>query len=145
MKIAIGTDHSGVELKDKIISKFSEVEFDDVGTNDLESCDYPDYANRVGKKIQNKEVDLGIVICGTGMGISIAANKMKGIRAALCFNEYMAEMSRMHNDANVLAIGARVIEVDIAFAIIEKWLKTPFEGGRHQRRVDKINEIEDAQ
>lgn len=142
MKIAIGSDHAGIKLKELIKKSFEEFDFIDVGTHSEESCDYPDYAEATGKKVIEGEAEKGIVICGTGIGISIAANKVKGIRAALCFNEFMAEMSRKHNDANVLALGARVIGEDLAIRIVESWFKTEFEGGRHQRRVDKIGKIE---
>jgi ribose 5-phosphate isomerase B len=142
MKIAIGYDHAGITLKKIIIEKFTEIDFVDVGTFTEESSDYPDYAAKVCYKVREGSVDFGIVICGSGIGISIAANKFKGIRAALCFNSYMAEMSRRHNNANVLALGARIIGQDVALDIIDKWLKAPFESGRHQRRIDKISEIE---
>jgi len=142
MKIAIASDHAGFRLKNILKNHFSEHEFVDVGTYSEDSCDYPDYAQLAGDKVVSGEVEAGIVICGTGIGISIAANKVKGIRAALCFNEFMAEMSRRHNDANVLALGARVIGEDLAVRIADVWLKTSFEGGRHEKRVLKIVKIE---
>lgn len=142
MKIVIASDHAGLRLKNIIKKHFAEHEFADVGTHTEDSCDYPDYAELAGKKVVSGEVEAGIVICGTGIGISIAANKVKGIRAALCFNEFMAEMSRKHNDANVLALGARVIGDDLAVRIVEVWLRTSFEGGRHEKRVLKIGKIE---
>ena len=142
MKLAIGSDHAGVELKQQIIEKFTDIEFIDVGTNSTESCDYPDYIKLVGEKIQNKEVERGIAICGTGIGASMVANKMKGIRASLCFNEYMAEMSRSHNDSNCLTLGGRIIPLDEALLIVKTWLNTPFEAGRHQVRLRKIHAIE---
>ena len=142
MKIAIGSDHGGYKLKKQIIEKFDEMEFLDKGTFSEDSCDYPDFAEAVCKSIQNNEVEFGIVICGTGIGISIAANKMKGIRAALCHNSFTAEMSRLHNNSNVLALGARVTGDELAFYIIKTWLNTSFEGGRHGKRVDKITAIE---
>lgn len=142
MKIAIASDHAGFRLKNILLKHFAEHEFIDVGTYSEDSCDYPDYALLAGEKVISREAEAGIVICGTGIGISIAANKVKGIRAALCFNEFMAEMSRKHNDANVLALGARVIGDDLAIRIADVWLKTPFEGGRHEKRVLKIGKIE---
>ena len=142
MKIAIGSDHAGLRLKKLIMEHFKEIQFEDVGTFSEESCDYPDYAAAVAARVASRAVDSGIVVCGSGIGVSISANKIKGIRAALCVNCYMAEMSRRHNDANVLALGARVIGDDVALRIVDVWVKTAFEGGRHQRRIDKIAEIE---
>jgi ribose 5-phosphate isomerase B len=142
MKIAIGSDHAGFRMKNIIISHFTDHEFIDVGTCSEESVDYPDFAVLAGEKVVSGEAEAGIVICGTGIGISIAANKIKGIRAALCLNEFMAEMSRRHNNANVLALGARVIGDDLAVSITNVWLKTPFENGRHEKRVLKIGKIE---
>ncbi len=141
-KIAIGSDHAGFALKSLVISAIKNVEFIDAGTNSEESCDYPDYISRVAEMVQKHEADAGIAICGTGIGASITANKYASVRAALCVNEFMAEMSRRHNDANVLVLGARVIGNDLALRIIERWLETPFDGGRHQRRLDKIAAIE---
>lgn len=142
MKIAIASDHAGYRLKEIIKKHFGEHEFKDTGTYTEDSCDYPDYAELAGRLVSSGEVEAGIVICGTGIGISIAANKVRGVRAALCFNEFMAEMSRRHNNANVLALGARVIGEDLAIRITETWLKTGFDGGRHERRVEKITKIE---
>lgn len=142
MKIAIASDHGGFRLKDAIIRHFTDIQFDDVGTHTEDSCDYPDYIAKACTKISKGEVECAIVICGTGIGASIAANKMQGIRAALCCNEFMAEMSRRHNNANVLALGARVLGDELAVRIVERWLSSPFEGGRHQRRIDKIHELE---
>ncbi|MCL1864995.1 MAG: ribose 5-phosphate isomerase B [Spirochaetes bacterium] len=142
MKIVIASDHAGFRLKKILKEHFSEHEFIDVGTYSEESCDYPDYAILAGEKVVSGEAELGIVICGTGIGISIAANKIKGIRAALCFNEYMADMSRRHNNANVLALGAKVIDEDLAIRITDTWLKSKFEEGRHERRIQKIVKIE---
>ncbi|MCU0848994.1 MAG: ribose 5-phosphate isomerase B [Spirochaetes bacterium] len=144
MKISIGSDHAGLRLKRFLIDKFKDrgLEFIDVGTHTEESCDYPDFASAAAGKVRDGAADKGIVICGSGIGVSIAANKIKGIRAALCFNEYMAEMSRRHNDANVLALGARVIGDDLAAAIVDRWISTGFEGGRHQKRLDKISALE---
>ena len=141
-KIAIGSDHAGVSLKKKIIEFFDSIDFEDIGTNSTESCDYPDFAAAVGYMVRDGVCDCGIAICGTGIGASIAVNKIEGIRAALCFNEFMAEKSMEHNNANVLVLGARVIGEDLALSIVKKWLDTPFSNGRHQRRIDKITAIE---
>ncbi|WP_457622289.1 ribose 5-phosphate isomerase B [Persephonella sp.] len=144
MKISIGSDHAGYELKE-IIKEYLEnqgYEVVDKGTYSKESVDYPLYGEAVAKSVSAGEVDKGIVICGTGIGISISANKVKGVRAALCTNEYMARMSRKHNDANVLALGARVLGVDLALSIVDAFLSTEFEGGRHERRVHLIQNIE---
>jgi len=145
VKIGIASDHGGYKLKESIIRRFTNITFDDVGTFTEESCDYPDYISKVCYKIQNGELEYGIVICGTGIGASIVANKIQGIRAALCCNEFMAEMARRHNSANVLALGARVLGEELAFRIVDRWLSSSFEGGRHQLRIDKIRELETAQ
>ncbi|MCL2026804.1 MAG: ribose 5-phosphate isomerase B [Leptospirales bacterium] len=145
LKIAIGSDHAGFRLKNLIISHFKSIDFNDAGTYSEESCDYPDYVAPVGRAVINGEADFGILICATGVGASVAANKLKGIRAALCFNEFMAEKSRQHNNANILVLGAKVIGDDLAFSIVEKWLAASFEGGRHQTRIDKISAIENSQ
>lgn len=142
--IAIGSDHAGYLLKADII-KFLEnkgLEVKDFGTNCADSVDYPDYGQAVAEAVSNKECKMGILICGTGIGISIAANKVPGIRAAICTDSYMAKMSRQHNDANVLAIGERVVGPGLALDIIETWLNTEFLGERHQNRVNKISNIE---
>jgi ribose 5-phosphate isomerase B len=144
MKIALGADHAGFELKEKIekylIAKGITV--DDRGTNSSESVDYPDYARVVAEEVANKRADRGILVCGTGIGMSIAANKVPGIRAANAHNQSEAQIIREHNDSNVLTLGGRVLEETTAFAIIDLWLSTPFAGGRHARRVEKIGEIE---
>jgi len=144
MKIAIGADHAGFELKEKIRQRLAQqgIEVRDEGTLSNDSVDYPDFARRVGEEVAAKKVDYGVLVCGSGIGMSIAANKVPGVRAANVTTEYEAQMSREHNDANVLAVGARILKDDEAFAIVDKWLHTPFAGGRHQRRVDKIMEIE---
>lgn len=142
MKIGIASDHGGFVLKEAIKRHFKEIEFDDAGTFSEESCDYPDCISKVCSRIQGGQLEYAIVICGTGIGASMAANKMAGIRAALCCNEYMAEMAKRHNNANVLALGARVLGEELAFKIIDRWLNTSFEGGRHQRRIDKIHRLE---
>lgn len=144
MKIAIGNDHTAVELKD-IIKEFvvnEGYEVIDFGVNSTDSCDYPVYGEKVGRAVASKEADLGIVICGTGVGISLAANKVKGVRACVCSEPYSAKLSRMHNDSNVLAFGARVVGSEMAKMITKEWLDAEFEGGRHQRRVDLIMNIE---
>lgn len=142
MKIAIGCDHAGYQLKvavkDKLLKEGFEVV--DFGTDSVESVDYPGYGKAVGKAVADGEAEKGIVICGSGIGISIAANKVKGVRCALCTSVEMAEMSRRHNDANVLAMGARMIEQELAFEIVDKWLTTDFEGGKHLRRINMLDE-----
>lgn len=145
MKIAIGNDHAGVELKQYIMQHFKEHDFINVGTDTTQSCDYPDYIKLVAELVQKGQVDCGIAICGTGIGASIVANKHKGIRAALCTNEFMASMARKHNNANVLVLGARVVGMDLAIHITSAFLQGTFEGGRHQRRLDKISQIETLQ
>jgi len=142
-RIIIGSDHAGIDLKSYIMKTLTEVEFFDAGTHSRESCDYPDFAATVAEAVAEGRYPAGIVICGSGIGVSIAANKVPGVRAALCCNEYMAEMSRRHNDANILALGARVTGEDLALAIVRRWLATDFEGGRHERRVGKISSIDE--
>jgi ribose 5-phosphate isomerase B len=144
MKIAIGADHAGFELKEKIKQRLIQQGIDvrDEGTGSNESVDYPDFARKVGEEVADKKVDYGVLVCGSGIGMSIAANKVPGVRAANVTTEYEAQMSREHNDANVLAVGARILKDDDAFALVDKWLHTAFAGGRHQRRGDKITEIE---
>ena len=144
MKIGIGNDHSALELKAEIIEFLKEKghEVVDYGTHTSESCDYPKYGEIVGRAVAAKEVDLGILICGTGLGISLAANKVKGVRAAVCSEPYTAKMSRAHNNCNILAFGARGVGAELAKMIVDTWLSTEFEGGRHQRRVDMIMDIE---
>ncbi len=145
MKIGIGNDHSALEMKAEIIDFLRErgCEVVDYGTNSTESCDYPVYGEKVARAVAAGEVDQGILICGTGLGISLAANKVKGIRAAVCSEPYTAMMARLHNDCNILAFGARVIGPEMAKMIVRTWLDTEFEGGRHQRRVDLITKIEE--
>lgn len=144
MTIAIGSDHGGFHLKETIKARLAElnVEFHDFGTYTTESVDYPDIAKEVGEAVAAGDYEQGILICGTGIGISIAANKVKGVRAALCGDVYSAQMSREHNNANILAMGERVIGPGLALMILDTWLKTPFAGGRHERRVGKISDIE---
>ena len=142
--IAIGSDHGGFELKQAIMKYLEEkgLAYKDFGTYTTDSCDYPVYGEAVAKAVAAGECDKGIVICGTGIGISIAANKVKGVRAALCGDCYSAEFTRRHNDANVLALGARVLGEGLALKIVETFLSTEFEGGRHARRVALLHEIE---
>lgn len=144
MKIAMGNDHTAVELKN-IIKEFVEekgYEVLDLGTNSSESCDYPVYGEKVGRAVASGQADLGIAICGTGVGISLAAGKVRGIRACVCSEPYTAKLSRMHNNSNVLAFGARVVGSEMAKMITEEWLNARYEGGRHQHRVDMLTEIE---
>ncbi len=140
MKIAIASDHGGFVLKNEIYNYLKEKKYEviDFGTNSKDSCDYPIYAKKVCNSILNNEVQKGILICGTGLGMQIAANKFKGIRAVCVSNCYSAKMSRKHNDANVLALGARVLGADLAKEIVDVWLKSEFEGGRHQIRLNMI-------
>ncbi|MCX7709418.1 MAG: ribose 5-phosphate isomerase B [Clostridia bacterium] len=144
MVIGIGSDHGGYALKNEIIKYLQEknYEFEDFGTHDCCSVDYPDYGLTVAEAIKNGECDKGIIVCGTGLGISMAANKVPGIRAAVCTDTYMARMSREHNDANILSLGERVVGVGLALEIVQVWLDTEFIGGRHKTRVDKISDIE---
>lgn len=141
-KIGIGSDHGGYGLKEEIKGLLDELELEyvDYGTNSEESVDYPEYGKKVANGVMNGEVDSGIVICGTGIGISLAANKVKGIRCALCSDTYSARMSKNHNNANMLALGARVLGIDLAKEIVKAWLSEEFQGGRHERRVDKIED-----
>lgn len=145
MKIVIGSDHAGFALKKQIISHLEEQghEVIDVGANDTSSVDYPDFGLKVAEEVAAGGYDRGIVICGTGIGISIAANKVKGIRCAMVSDTFSAEMARAHNNANMIGFGERVVGLGLATKIVDAFLKTDFEGGRHGRRVDKIIEIED--
>ena len=144
MKVAIGCDHGGIVLKDSVIKAIVELgyEYVDYGTYDNASVDYPDYAEKVARAIIAGDADKGVLLCGTGIGISIAANKIKGIRCALCDNLFSAEMTRRHNDSNMLSMGARVISNNLALKIVDMFLETPFDGDRHQRRIDKMMAIE---
>ena len=143
--IAIGADHGGFELKEHIKKHLDEigVEYKDYGTYSEDSVDYPDCAAPVCKAVQDNSADRGILICGTGIGISIAANKHKGIRAALCSDVYSATMTKRHNDANIICLGGRVTGRELAFMIVDAWLNTEFEGGRHEVRIAKIHKIEE--
>ena len=142
--IALGCDHAGVQLKGQIAAYLAArgLDYKDYGTYDEASCDYPDYAQKVGEAVVGGEAERGILICGTGVGISISANKVPGIRAALCTDTFTARMSREHNDSNVLCLGARVVGPGLAIDVVAAWLDATFEGGRHQRRVDKIHALE---
>lgn len=144
MKIAIGSDHGGFQLKQEIIKHLGKknLEIKDFGTYSEESCDYPDIALAVGENVVNKECDLGILICGTGIGISISANKVPGVRAALCSDTFSAHATRQHNNANILALGQRVVGPGLALDIVDAFLNASFEGDRHLRRINKISEIE---
>ena len=144
MRIAIGTDHRGFIIRSKVIEAVRRLghEAVDVGTFSADSVDYPDIAADVGRKVSYGEVDRGILVCGTGLGMCIAANKLPGVRAAPCHDDITAEMSRRHNDANVLCLSADLLGERLIDHMIEIWVNTPFEGGRHARRVDKITELE---
>ena len=140
--IAIGSDHGGYILKMKHLDELG-LEYKDYGTYTEDSCDYPVYGEAVSRAVVSGECDRGIVICGTGIGISITCNKVHGIRAALCGDCYSAEMTRRHNDANILALGARVTALGLALKIVDTFLNTPFEGGRHAKRIALIKEVEE--
>ena len=145
MKIGIGNDHAAVDMKNDIVKFLQEkgIEVVNYGTDTKESCHYPVYGEKVARAVAAGEVDLGILICGTGVGISLAANKVKGIRAVVCSEPYSARLSKQHNNTNILCFGARVIGIEMAKMIIEEWLNAEFEGGRHQDRVDMIMAIEE--
>ena len=144
MKIGLASDHGGYNLKSEIIKHLKEkgIEVLNLGTDSSESCDYPVYGEKVGRAVVSGEADLGIAICGTGLGISLAANKVKGVRACVCSEPYTAVMSRRHNDANMMAIGAGFTGKNMAERMVEVFLKTEFEGGRHARRVNKMMALE---
>jgi ribose 5-phosphate isomerase B len=144
VKIIIASDHAGLELRRELVSALQElrVEVSDVGPTTNASVDYPDFAKTVCKAVAAGEYQYGVLVCGTGIGMSITANKYRGIRAALCTSEFEARMTRAHNDANVLCLGQRVVGAGLARSIVEAFVATPFEGGRHQKRLDKIREAE---
>jgi len=144
-KIAIGSDHAGFGLKEDVLGLLRSLNFDvvDCGTNTLESVDYPDFGAKVSELVSSGEVERGILICGTGIGMSMVANKYPHVRASLCNDLFSAKMSRMHNDANILVLGGRVIGKDLAAEIVKVWLTTPFEGARHLKRLQKIKKIEE--
>jgi len=145
MKIAIGCDHGGIVLKPAVeeVLKEKGIEIEDLGCYTQDSVDYPDYALKVAEAVSQKKVDLGIILCGTGIGISIAANKVKGIRAAVAHDLFTAEMCKRHNNANILSMGGRVVSPELAAQMTKIWLDTEFEGGRHVNRLNKISAIEE--
>lgn len=142
MKISLAADHGGFELKNSIYTYLQSKNYDviDLGTFSSESIDYPDFALKAVESILKKEADRAIIMCGSGIGISISANRFPGIRAALCWDPFTAKLSRLHNDANILAMGGRLIGVELAKEIVDVWLSTEFEGGRHERRIAKIDD-----
>ncbi len=141
MTLSIGSDHAGFEMKEEIKKYLHQkgITLTDQGTNSIESTDYPDYAHKVALDVGNKIADLGILLCGSANGVCITANKHAGVRAALCWTNEIALLARQHNDANILCIPARFVDLTTAFQMVDTFLKTEFEGGRHQKRVDKIN------
>jgi ribose 5-phosphate isomerase B len=143
MKIAVAADHAGFEMKQKVLEMIRALGHDveDGGTCDTESVDYPDFASKVAAAVADGGAERGVLVCATGIGMSIAANRVKGVRAALCSDVHAAEMSRRHNNANVLCLGGQVQSWDEVAAIVAAWLDTPFEGGRHQRRVEKLDAV----
>ena len=145
--IALACDHSAFEVKTEIKKVLDELglEWKDFGTNEAVSCDYPIYGYRAAKAVASGECDRGILLCGTGIGIGIAASKVKGIRVCTCSDVYSAELSKRHNNSNILTMGARVVGIDLAKMIATHWLTAPFEGGRHQRRVDMLTAIENGE
>jgi ribose 5-phosphate isomerase B len=144
VKVILASDHAGLELRQELVAALKErgVAHDDVGPVTRDSVDYPDFATRVSRAVAAGEYALGVLVCGTGIGMSIVANKHRGVRAALCTTEFEARMARAHNDANVLCLGQRVVGAGVGRAILEAFLSTPFEGGRHERRLQKIREAE---
>jgi ribose 5-phosphate isomerase B len=144
--LVIGSDHGGLVLKEavKVALTARGIAVEDYGTDNGDSVDYPDFAEKVAGAISRGDVTLGILICGTGIGMSIAANKFPGVRAALATDEFMAQMAKEHNNANILVLGGRVLSVDLAIKMVNVWLDTVYEGGRHQQRLDKIAKVEDA-
>lgn len=142
--LVIGSDHGGLELKESVKAALNarEIAVSDYGTDNGESVDYPDFAEKVAGAVSRNEADLGILICGTGIGMSIVANKFPGVRAALVTDEFMAQMAREHNNANILVLGGRVLSVELATKMVNVWLDTVYAGGRHQQRLDKIAKLE---
>lgn len=141
MKIAIGSDHAGYEYKTRIIQYLTEqgIEMKDFGTLSTDSVDFPDFAHPTAAAVENAEVDFGILICGSGQGVNMTANKHQGVRSALCWNTDIARLTRQHNNANIIALPARFVAYEYAIEMIDVFLKTPFEGGRHEKRVEKIS------
>jgi ribose 5-phosphate isomerase B len=144
VKVIIASDHAGLELRQELVAALQErgVPCEDAGPTSRESVDYPDFARQVSRAVAAGQYTHGVLVCGTGIGMSIVANKYRGVRAALCTTEFEARMARAHNDANVLCVGQRVVGAGVARAILEAFLTTPFEGGRHEKRVQKIREAE---
>lgn len=144
MKIIIGCDHAAFQLKNILKAQLAEkgIVVEDSGTDGIESVNYPDYAKKVASAVAKGEFDRGILLCGTGLGMSITANRFKGVRAALCNDVFLAKMSRQHNDSNILVLGARVIGDILALEILRTWLETPFEGGRHQDRINMMDNLD---
>jgi ribose 5-phosphate isomerase B len=145
MTIAIGCDHAGVELKNELLSLLNNlrIQYIDYGTDSPESVDYPDFGEKVSDAVSSGKIESGILICGTGIGMSIVANKFPGVRASLCNDLFTAKMSRLHNNANILVIGGRIVGKDLAKEIVKTWVSSSFEGDRHCRRLDKIKKIEE--
>ena len=141
MKISIASDHGGFDLKQKLIEYYQKqnIELENLGTNSADSVDYPDFGAKMARYILEKKADLGILICGTGIGISIAANRFKGIRAALLYSDFAAEMAKKHNDANIIAFGGRTMDFEDVVRRIDIFMKTEFEGGRHEKRIEKLD------
>lgn len=147
MRVAIGNDHAATELKFQVKEYLESKGYEVVnfGTDTNDSCNYPEYGEAVANAVAKGEMDAGVLICGTGVGISIAANKVKGIRAVVCSEPVTARLSKLHNDSNIVAFGARIVGLETAKAILDAWFETEYEGGRHQKRVDMITEIEERQ
>lgn len=147
MKIAIGSDHAGYRLKERLARHLEEAghEVQDCGTHDEESTDYPEWGARVARAVASGAAERGVVVCGTGIGVAMAANRIRGCRAANCNDLYTVELARRHNDANVLTVGSRVVAPELASAILDRFLESPFEGGRHQRRVEQIDALLDPE
>ncbi|MBX3443391.1 MAG: ribose 5-phosphate isomerase B [Planctomyces sp.] len=145
MKIAVGSDHRGVRVKGQILSQLAELGHEgiDAGPHESDSVDYPDFAAKVAGAVARGEVDRGILICGTGMGMAITANKFRGVRAVTCHDDVTAEMSRRHNDANIMCLSADMLGDRLLGRIVDLWMRTEFEGGRHQRRIEKIEQLEE--
>ncbi len=143
-KIAVACDHGALELKSKLVQLLEKLGYEplDLGVHNYDSVDYPDYAEKVAQLVSSGEAPRGLLLCGTGVGMSIVANKFKGVRATLAHDHYTAVMSRQHNNSNILCIGARVTGEEVAFDILQTWLTTPYEGGRHDKRLDKISALE---
>ncbi len=144
MKIAAGSDHAGIHLKRAVMDHLESLghTVEDLGTHDSSSCDYPDFARAVGSAVSSGQADWGLLICGTGQGMAMTANKVRGVRAAVALDTFSSRMARLHNDANVLCMGERVVGQGLACDIVDSWLAAEFEGGRHQRRVNKINALD---